>query len=1224
VSWHRPLTVLAALAVTACGDGGSTTPAVPTSISVTPATVRFDALGETQQLTATVHDQNGDVLNNASLSWTSSNTRAVSVSSTGLVTATSAGSATITATSGSESGRASVLVNQAVAGMSLSPTNSLDLAGAGDTATVVVSITDARGSAIPDPTITWSSDDEGVASVDDEGLVTATGSGSTTLTVDAEAGGTAISSSLVVTVDDGVLAGSGGGEVSVAEGAATLEVPAGAISGRVFVTAREATGLPAGAVPIAAFDLGPDGLVFTQPVTLTIAYDPANLPPGGSEADLRLYKLVGSGFVLVDGSTVDEVNNTVAGQISGFSVYAVLEQLSVSGEALPEGVVGAPYDHTLAVSGGSGSYTWSVASGSLSAGLSLSSAGVISGTPTGAGTSDFTVQVVSGGQMAQRVFSIAVSDLLSVTSSVLPSGVVGSAYEAGLSATGGDGNDEWTVVAGELPPGLELDVATGVIAGTPTSPGPSNFTVRVTSGVQEAERALSIAIYTALEVLTSSLPNGAPEIPYEATLQATGGDGAYTWSVSSGSLPGGLSLTASTGVISGIPSASGSTFTIQVESGDGQTDTQGLTIDVHAELAVFTTLLPDGSIGVEYSETLVATGGDGDYEWEVVAGSLPSGIGLAVNGTIAGTPSVGGTSDFTVEVSSGGQTAQRELSIVVHAQLTVTTTSLPDAARSEPYSQNLTATGGNGSYSWTVVSGSLPDGLALSAGGNINGTPTGVGASNFTVEVTDGTQTAQKPLSMSVTGPPETVTDLIVVDQTSTTLTVRFTEVDDGLGGPADYALRHAVSPIEWGSADASQEIVQGTQVGAQRQVIVTGLAPDTQYDVQMVAFRGTPDVDAVYSENLSNVATGTTLVAPVVLTTSYLVGGYPNTFYSDQIGPAAGGNGTYLYSVTDGALPAGLSLNPSTGAISGTTAGTGLSVFEITATSAGLSASAIYSITVSNEPPGAFNLWAVSIPADIPTSKVRGAVNSALARWEATVVGNRGSVTIPSSVSGFCNSGDDLTGLLNGALVDDVLVLVDIRPIDGLGNTVAQAGPCIGFQSAPQTIVGRLTLDAEDLEAFSEAQAQETVWHEIGHIMGIGTLWGSLLSGNNTADPRFLGLAANAEYFALGGTLSSIPVEEGGGPGTAYGHWDEGWFDTEAMTGYLEIGVEPISRMTIASLADIGWSVSYAAADFYSLPGCSPLCNSVISQGPAGLSAPPRGFERPPDWEIGLIPDRR
>ena len=181
-----------------------------------------------------------------------------------------------------------------------------------------------------------------------------------------------------------------------------------------------------------------------------------------------------------------------------------------------------------------------------------------------------------------------------------------------------------------------------------------------------------------------------------------------------------------------------------------QTAQKSLTITVNGALTITTASLPNGVQGTPYSQTLTATGGTGSNTWSLASGSLPAGLSLSAAGVIGGTPS-GAGSMFTVRVSDGVQTAQKSLTITVNVVLMVTTASLPNGVQGTPYSQTLTATGGTGTNTWTLASGSLPAGLALSTAGVISGTPTATG-STFTVQVVDGVQTAQKSLTITVNG----------------------------------------------------------------------------------------------------------------------------------------------------------------------------------------------------------------------------------------------------------------------------------------------------------------------------------------------------------------------------------------------------------------------------------------------------------------------------------------
>ena len=155
------------------------------------------------------------------------------------------------------------------------------------------------------------------------------------------------------------------------------------------------------------------------------------------------------------------------------------------------------------------------------------------------------------------------------------------------------------------------------------------------------------------------------------TLAASGGNGSYSWSITAGSLPGGLSLNSSTGLISGTPTAAGTwSFTAKATSA-GLTGTQALSIVVGATMPpveVTTTTMPGATVGTAYSRTLTASGGNGSYGWTITQGVLPAGLALnASTGLISGTPTSAGTWSFTVQASSGGGSDTQLLSIAVAA-----------------------------------------------------------------------------------------------------------------------------------------------------------------------------------------------------------------------------------------------------------------------------------------------------------------------------------------------------------------------------------------------------------------------------------------------------------------------------------------------------------------------------------------------------------------------------
>ena len=166
-------------------------------------------------------------------------------------------------------------------------------------------------------------------------------------------------------------------------------------------------------------------------------------------------------------------------------------------------------------------------------------------------------------------------------------------------------------------------------------------------------------------------------------------------------------------------------------------------------------VLPYGIVGTAYDQQLTADGGQANtsYSWSVISNSLPPGLSMDSGGTIQGTPTLSGTTNFTVQVrDNNGSMATQALSLTIYAPLQVTTTSLSSGTTNVPYnSQQLTASGGQPPYVWSLASGLLPPGLSLSTNGVISGTPTVAGTSNFVVRVTDSAMgTATQALSLVV------------------------------------------------------------------------------------------------------------------------------------------------------------------------------------------------------------------------------------------------------------------------------------------------------------------------------------------------------------------------------------------------------------------------------------------------------------------------------------------
>jgi len=464
----------------------------------------------------------------------------------------------------------------------------------------------------------------------------------------------------------------------------------------------------------------------------------------------------------------------------------------------------------------------------LSASIGVENADGTAGTQVG-----FNQAAVTSGTAVNCTNSSATGPTISTGS--LAVGTTGSAYSQTLAASGGTAPYTWSVATGALPGGLTLDSSTGVISGSPSTAGQSDFTVKVTDAATRfSTRALTITVGTPVSVGTSSLPAGTSGSAYSQTLSASGGTGGYTWATTAGALPNGLTLTTATGVISGTPSATGTfNFTVRATDGASRTDSRALSIVIGAPVAVSTSSLPAGTRGVGYSQTLAASGGTGPYTWSVSSGALPAGLSLSSGGIITGTPSATGTTSFTVRAQdSASAAATRALSITIAAPVSVTTTTLAAGTVGTSYSRTVAATGGTGSYTWAVTAGSLPTGLSLGSGnGTISGTPSAAGTFTFTVRATDGaSRTGSANLSITVAATlPGTFNKSTPssgasgVSRTSATLT---------------WAASTGATSYEYCYDSSRNSTCDGTwvSVGANRTATISGLGSRVSYEWQVRA----------------------------------------------------------------------------------------------------------------------------------------------------------------------------------------------------------------------------------------------------------------------------------------------------------------------------------------------------------------------------------------------------
>ncbi len=208
--------------------------------------------------------------------------------------------------------------------------------------------------------------------------------------------------------------------------------------------------------------------------------------------------------------------------------------------------------------------------------------------------------------------------------------------------------------------------------------------------------------------------------------------------------------------------------------------------------------------------------------------------------------------------------------------------------------------------------------------------------------------------------------------------------------------------------------------------------------------------------------------------------------------------------------------------------------------------------------------------------------VSNAVRRWESLITDDLADYAL-SVPAGTCF---DSQPSLNET-IDDVLIYVELVSLDGPGGYLGEAGPCYLRSADLLPVMGHLKLDVDDLQQMEDQNLlADLVLHEVGHILGVGTLWQAkrLLHGPGTTDPRVGGENALTAYRALGGAEADVPAENSGGAWTRDVHWRESVFTNELMTGYIDSGPNPLSALTVGTLRDLGYRTKAEGASAYVL----------------------------------------
>jgi hypothetical protein len=287
----------------------------------------------------------------------------------------------------------------------------------------------------------------------------------------------------------------------------------------------------------------------------------------------------------------------------------------------------------------------------------------------------------------------------------------------------------------------------------------------------------------ALALSPATLPNGTVGVAYSQTMAASGGTPPYTFKVTSGTLPTGLTLTPA-GVLAGTPTTAATfNFTIEVTDANGCFAFLPYTIIVAVAptpppgcpaITLAPATLPNGTVGVAYTQAITGSGGTAPYTFAVISGTLPAGLTLTSAGVLAGTPSTATTATITIRGTDvNGCFASVAYTMVIAAApapppgcppITLTPGTLPNGTVGVIYNQTIRGNGGTAPYTFGVTAGALPAGLTLTAAGVLAGTPTTTGTSSFTVRGTDANGCfAELPYTMTVTTAVPTLPHMFTV-----------------------------------------------------------------------------------------------------------------------------------------------------------------------------------------------------------------------------------------------------------------------------------------------------------------------------------------------------------------------------------------------------------------------------------------------------------------------------
>jgi hypothetical protein len=613
-------------------------------------------------------------------------------------------------------------------------------------------------------------------------------------------------------------------------------------------------------------------------------------------------------------------SNGCTGNSATYTLVIACQTITVTNPATSSGPAGTPLSVQFTQTGGVGTTTFSE-SGTLPTGLTFHTAtGVLDGTPTQGGTFPITVTATdsNGCQGTGPTYNLVITcPTITVTNPGVSSGTAGTFFTATFSQSGGQGTITWSET-GALPTGITLNTSTGVLSGTTSQVGTFPITVTATdqNGCQGTGATYNLTFNCQTVTITNPGANtGTVDAFFTATFTATGILGTATWS-ETGALPAGITLNSSTGVLSGTPTVKGSfPITVKVTDTNGCFGTSSYTLTINCQTITVTKPgVTTGTVDAAFSQNFTQAGAHGTATFTLNSGSLPAGLSLSTAGVLSGTPTVKGTFPITVLVtdSNGCTGTSSTYTLVINCQtITVTNPGVTTGTAGTAFSQTFLQSAAHGTATFSTAS-TLPTGFSLSTAGVLSGTTTQHGIFPIVVTVTDSNGCTGTGATYNLNISCNTIT---VTNPVNTSGTV--------------------ASPF---SEQFTQSGALGTPSFSTASTLPTGLTLNSSTGF----LSGTPTQSGTFpivvTATDSNGCTGngptyTLVIACNVITVTNPGNstGTAGTFFTATF-TQSGGTGTITWSET-GALPSGITLNTSSGVLSGTTSQTGSFPITVTAT---------------------------------------------------------------------------------------------------------------------------------------------------------------------------------------------------------------------------------------------------------------------------------------------------